>query len=444
MNTKPNKKVAIVGGGWTGLTAAYDLTKHGYEVEIFEAGSALGGIASGFTLKDGMPLERVYHFLYTTDKYMIGMAKELGIEDKLHFYPSSISAFYKGTLYPLTTAKDLLTFGPLNLIDRLRTGLTGLRLLLVKNWRPLTKVTAYEWLSKWNGKRAADLIWKPLLVGHFDVYWDKITMAWVWARIQQVQTSKKKGEHAQRFGYFDGGFQIMVKRWQEELNKYDTKIHLNAKIEIFTNEDSKPGLKFEDIIHRYDAIIAAIPSNTFAKLAQRHPEMTPKYAHDLTGIKYLGAVLLVFTTKEPITSRYWHQIHDEGAPFLVLLSLDSLVGKEKAGGHHIYYIGVYTQNDGELMNLTDDQIRDRWFAGVKKLFLNFDESQVEESYVFKFKNAQHIVDVTYENRIPAMRTPLSGFYLANFSQIFPEDRGTNYAVREGYKVAKMVRQDLES
>lgn len=438
------KKVAIVGGGWTGLTAAYELTKHGYGVEIFEAGHELGGIASGFTLKDGTPLERVYHFLYTTDKYMIRMAEELGIGDKLHFYPSSIGAFYRGKLYPFTTAKDLLTFGPLNLVDRLRTGLTGIRLLLVKNWRPLTKVTAYEWLCKWNGRRATDLIWKPLLVGKFDVYWDKITMAWLWSRIHQLQTSKKKVGQSQCLGYFDGGFQIMIKRWQEALIKRNTKIYLNAKIETFTDDNGKPALKYENKIHAYDAIIATFPSRTFAKLSEHHPEMTKNYARDLNAINYLGAVLLVFTTKEPITNKYWHQIHDEGAPFLVLLSLDSLVGKEKVGGHHIYYIGDYTENNSELMNLTDEQIRTRWFAGVKKLFSNFDEKQVGESYVHKFKNAQHIVDVTYEDRIPVMRTPLSGFYLANFSQIFPEDRGTNYAVREGHKVAKMVRQDLES
>src|SRR5688572_23359425 len=98
MKKQAKKKIAIVGGGWTGLTAAYELVKDGYEVEIFEAGPALGGLASGFTLKDGTPLERAYHFLYTTDNYMIGMAKELGIEDKLHSYPSSIGAFYKGKL----------------------------------------------------------------------------------------------------------------------------------------------------------------------------------------------------------------------------------------------------------------------------------------------------------------------------------------------------------
>ncbi len=447
MATKQNsgskqQTVAIVGGGWTGLTAAYELSKQGYKVEIFEAGPVLGGLASGFALKDGTPLERAYHFLYTTDNYMIDMAKELGIANKLHFHPSSIGAFYKGKMYPFTTAKDLLTFGPLNMIDRLRTGLTGVRLLFIKKWQPLTKVTAYEWLCKWNGKRATDLIWKPLLVGKFDIYWDKITMAWLWTRIHVRQTSKEKGEQSERLGYFDGGFQVMVQRWIAELKKRDVKINLNAKISAFTNVDDKPALEVEGKTRVYDAVLAALPSGTFAKLGEKHPQMTKEYANQLTSIDYLGAVVMVFTTKKPITDRYWHQIHDEGAPFLVLLSLDSLVGADKVNGHHVYYIGDYTQNDSELMNLDDDAIRARWFKGAKKLFPDFSESDVEESYVFKFKNAQHIVGIGYEDKLPDMKTPLEGFYMANFSQIFPEDRGTNYAVRDGKKVAHMIAEDI--
>lgn len=441
-NVTHKKKIAVIGGGFTGLTAAYELAKDGHLVAIYEATANLGGLASGFTLSDGTPLERAYHFLYTTDNYMIDMAKELGIEDKLHFYPSSIVAFYKGKRYPFTTAKDLLMFGPLSFVGRIRTGFTGLRLLLVKKWQPLTKITAYEWLCRVNGKRATDLVWKPLLVGKFDIYWDKITMAWLWTRIHVRQTSKIKGEQSERLGYFDGGFQTMVKRWHKELVQRGVAIHTETKIQSFDNVDGKPALIIDGKRHIFDAVIAAIPNEPFALLGSTHPGMTEGFRHQLQSIEYLAAVIMIFVTDRPITDSYWHQIHDENAPFLVLLSLDSLVGKEKINGHYVYYVGDYVTNDNELMSLSDDQIRERWFDGVHNLFPEFSASIVNESYVFKFRNAQHIVDTTYEERIPPIRTPLAGFYLSNFSQIFPEDRGTNYAVREGKKVADIVRKDI--
>ena len=64
-------RIAVIGGGFSGLTAAYELSKLGHQVEVFEAAPQLGGLVAGFTLDDGFPLEQAYHFLYTTDEWML-------------------------------------------------------------------------------------------------------------------------------------------------------------------------------------------------------------------------------------------------------------------------------------------------------------------------------------------------------------------------------------
>ena len=436
------KRIAIVGGGFTGLTAAYQLAKAGHEVEVIEAAPQLGGLVAGFTLDDGFPLEQAYHFLYTTDHYMTDMAEELGIRDTLEFHPSSIRAFYQGETFGFTTPMDLLRFTPLSFIDRVRTGLTGLRLQMLKNWKPLTTVTAYDWLCKVNGKRATDIVWKPLLQGKFDVYWDQVTMAWLWTRIHVRQTSKIKGELTERLGYFEGGFRVMVDRWVEELVAAGADLRTGTSVSAFTEVDGRPAITVNGVTRQFDAVLGAIPSNAFARVAAEHPAMTPEYKEQLTSIDYLGAKLMVLTTSEPITDAYWHQIHDLDAPFLVFLSLDSLIGTERTGGRYIYYIGDYVQNDDPLMTMSDTELRERWYAGLEKLIPAFRRDLVEESHIFTFRNAQHIVDVTYGDRIPELKTPLPGFFLANFSQVFPEDRGTNYAVRDGLRVAALIEEVL--
>lgn len=435
-------RIAVIGGGFSGLTAAYELSKLGHQVEVFEAAPQLGGLVAGFTLDDGFPLEQAYHFLYTTDEWMIGMAEELGIRDKLDFHPSSIRAFHQGSEYGFTTPMELLRFTPLSFIDRIRTGLTGLRLQFLRNWEPLTKVTAYEWLCRVNGKRAADIVWKPLLKGKFDIYWDKVTMAWLWTRIHVRQTSKIKGEATERLGYFDGGFRIMVDRWVEELEQRGVVLRTSTKVSAIGELDGRPTVTVNGVTKQYDRVLGAIPSTPFARLAAEHPAMTDAYTEQLTTIDYLGAKLMVITTSEPITNTYWHQIHDLDAPFLVFLSLDSLIGTERTGGRYIYYIGDYVQNDDPLMTLPDDELREKWYAGLASLLPAFRPELVQESHVFTFRNAQHIVDVTFADRIPAMETPLPGVYLANFSQVFPEDRGTNYAVRDGQRVAAIMAESL--
>jgi hypothetical protein len=75
------------------------------------------------------------------------------------------------------------------------------------------------------------------------------------------------------------------------------------------------------------------------------------------------------------------------------------------------------------------------------VFPDFDAHKVREKHFFRFANAQHIVEGNYVKKIPGTKTPLANVYLSNFSQIYPEDRGTNYAVREGEKVAELIDQD---
>ena len=50
--------------------------------------------------------------------------------------------------------------------------------------------------------------------------------------------------------------------------------------------------------------------------------------------------------------------------------------------------------------------------------------------------------VGYAEMIPSIRTPLPGLYFASMSQVYPWDRGTNYAVEIGRDVAKIITEDV--
>jgi uncharacterized protein with NAD-binding domain and iron-sulfur cluster len=40
-------KIAIIGAGYAGMSAAYDLKKAGHEVTIYETANKVGGLAAG-------------------------------------------------------------------------------------------------------------------------------------------------------------------------------------------------------------------------------------------------------------------------------------------------------------------------------------------------------------------------------------------------------------
>ena len=82
-----------------------------------------------------------------------------------------------------------------------------------------------------------------------------------------------------------------------------------------------------------------------------------------------------------------------------------------------------------------EQNVDNWFDYLKKIFPKFKEELVEKKWVFRFNKAQHVVDTRY--KIPKSKIE-NNIYITNFAQIFPEDRGTNFAVREGMRVADLM------
>jgi protoporphyrinogen oxidase len=434
------KKVAIIGGGFAGLSAAYHLGKVGVQVTLFERENTLGGLAGGFSLL-GMSLEKAYHFFYKGDHHLLGLAKELGIGEKASFYKSSTATYYGGRLYPFMTAKDLLAFTPLPFLDRIRFGVSALYLQFLKNWKPLSRVTAYDWLMKWAGPRVTAVIWEPLLRGKFNKYYKVIAMSWLWRRIQIRAVSKDK--EGEMLGYFHGGFMTIVDALAKKIRSFDGTIVTGQGIDRFERSETGAVLVVNGKQEQFDAVIATIPSPAFARLVTGNPGVTEGYIKQLQSIDYLGAVIMVFVTDQLISPYFWHNINDAEIPFLVLLSTSALTGTQAFNGKHIYYIGAYVPIEHRYFSESDETIMTEWKAGLRKMFAHFDEAQILEQQLFRFKDAQHIVGTDYINKIPAYQSPVPHVYLSNFSQIFPDDRGTNYAIEEGKKIAELVLKNIQ-
>lgn len=435
------KRIAIIGGGFTGLTAAYKLAQKGHKITIFERGSELGGLASGFKI-EGANLEKAYHHLFKTDRDIINMTRELGIEEKLEWHESSLSIYYGGKLYPFMTPFDLLKFAPLNFFNRIRAGVVVLFLGKYKNWQRFKNITASTWMRKWSGKQVFSVIWEPLLKGKFDRYHDKISMAWLWARLHIRANSKDKGDSKEKLGYFNGGFDVFVKALESKIRKYGGDIHLESNVESISNDqDNNVVVKVNGNDEIFDACISTLPSHVFARLIQSSSK-DEEYLRKLNSIDYLGAVLLIFSSNQSLSKYYWHNINDLESPFLVFIQHTNLIPKSEYSNKDVYYIGSYVPHDHKYFEMNDVEIKSLWFENLRKIFPAFDEKQISELSVFKFKNAQHIVDTEYSKKIPDFKTPLANVYLSNFSQIFPEDRGTNYAVRDGVRIAELLINDL--
>ncbi|MFN7163468.1 MAG: FAD-dependent oxidoreductase, partial [Hyphomonas sp.] len=336
---------------------------------------------------------------------------------------------------------------PISFVDRIRAGVTVLYLQRVKNWRKLENITALEWLRKYAGRSVSDVIWEPLLRGKFDRYFDKVTMSWLWGRVLQRVDSRDAKLGGEALGYFKGGFRTIIDALVGPITAAGADIRLATPVSKLTHNPvtGQVAVTTANGEESFDRVLATVPSHVLAKMIAGYEDADPTYFNKLRSIDYLDAVVQVFATKQKFTKYYWHNINTPNSPFVVFLSLTNLVGSERFDGLNIYYIGDYVPPEHEYMSADKEALKKRWYGELKKIFPEFDETQVVDDALFKMRNAQHIVDIGFEqNKLVPYETPCPGVLMCNFSQIYPMDRGTNYAVRDGNAMAKRIIESLSS
>jgi protoporphyrinogen oxidase len=436
-------RVGIIGGGVAGLAAAYHLTKEGHFAEVFEVAPFLGGQASTFDVFGGR-LERGYHHLFVSDTEIADLIQEIGLDDKLAWLESSVGFYHGGKVWDFASPMDLLRFKPLPFLDRIRVGLWTFILQKTKSYSKFEGVTAKDWLSKRMGRRGYEVIWEPLLRGKFGEYYDKIGMTWIWNKVTLRVASRKGAGQVEHLGYPMGSFGEVIDVLAERIAQQGGVVHTSASVtQIIEADGSATAMDVkleggETERREYDAIIATIPSYVFTRLA---PAMPPEYQSKLENVDYLSAILMVLVMDRPFTNKYWMNIADPGMPFVALIEHTNLIDKELYGGKHILYISNYPSRDNELYQMSGGELMDLFVPHLQKINPDFERSWVIEYHHHRVDGAQPIVGINYRAGIPDHRTPLKGLYLANTTQIYPEDRGTNYSVRMGRQVARMVVDD---
>ena len=421
-------RTAIIGAGYAGLSAAYDLARAGHEVVLYEANERAGGLAVGFKEPHWeWTVEGYYHHWFASDAHMLGLIDELGLSDKVRFPRPYTVMLYKDKWYPFDSILQALLYPGLGWgINKIRFGLVGLYLRLTKNWPALEKSTADSWMRKWAGDKVYEEMWEPMLKGKFGKHYRDVNMAWMWARMH-ARTS--------RLGTYEGGFQAFTDDMVEVLEKLGVEIRLNSPVRSIS---SSLEVETESGKDKYDKVLVTTSPGLLARMV---PELPETYQQGLMDLKSMGAVVLTLAISQQFSDQgyYWFNIpKDQGYPFLAVVEHTNYLSPEYFGGDHILYCGDYRDPDHRYFQMTKEEILEEFLPPLKKINPDFDPSWVKKSWLYRAKYAQPVPELDHSGRIPPIETPISGLYFASMSQVYPWDRGTNFAVEIGRKAAGLM------
>jgi len=449
-------RVAVVGAGVAGLVCAHRLGEAGHACDVYERWPGLGGQAATLDVGGAHLLERYYHHLFTSDRDITELYDELGMPDELEWRPSSVAFFLEGRSWPFTTPMHLLRFGPLSPLARIRMGLAVLRLQRGgRDVRPFEHMTAREWIRDAMGAQAYDKVWGPLLRGKFGDRADDISMAWLWGKLTMRRRLEGKEARQELLGYPRRSWEPLFAELRGRVEAAGGRVlidrpaaRLSRSAEGFEVLPAAPGSfrrghdpgAFEAAgeAERYDAVVATVPNDVFLALldAELADAIGRPYLERLESIEYHTALCLLLELDRRFGDFYWTNIADPELPFVGLIEHTNFVEPERYAGRRFVYVANYLDPADELLALSADELLERYTPGLRKVNPAFDRSWVRNRWLHREPAAQPIVTVGYRERIPPLQTGVPGLVLANTTQIYPEDRGTNYAVRLGGDAAR--------
>ncbi|MFN0113463.1 MAG: FAD-dependent oxidoreductase [Paracoccaceae bacterium] len=403
----------VAGGGMLGQALALRLQAEGKRVTLIEAAPDLGGLASAWEV-GGVRWDRFYHVILPFDRNTLSLLDDIGLGTDVVWAKSRTGFYARGRMSPLNGALDYLRLPVLGPVAKARLAWTLMRAARIADGGPLSRRPVGEWLTERSGRAAYERLWKPLLRAKLGDNAERASAAFIWATIRRLYLARGSGAKTETLGFVEGGYARVLEALAGRLRLKGVEIVCDCPIRRvvpvgggFRVETAKGPMAF-------DRVVSTLPSGPTAALCET---LSADIRSRLAGVLYQGIICASVVLNRPLGGNYLTYLTDPDLPFTAVVEMSALTETARTGGHTLAYLPRYVTQDDAFWALSDDEIRARFVAGLRRIFPDLAEADIRAVRIARVRHVMAVPTVGYAEVVPPVRTNVAGFHIVNSSQI---------------------------
>ncbi|MBI4684154.1 MAG: FAD-dependent oxidoreductase [Nitrospirae bacterium] len=445
------KNTIILGGGLTGLSAGYALTKAGQNVRVYEGDSSVGGLSKTI-VKDGFRFDLGGHRFFTTNKVIENFVGTL-MNGELVSVPRKSKIYMRSKFfdYPLTPLNAIFGLGiPMTLKIMSDYGLGKVKNLINEK----VDISLEDWVVRNFGRKMFNLYFREYSEKVWGIECSRISAEWVEKRIRGLSLSKAvknaffkfSGRDiptlADRFLYPQLGIGRISERLQEEIERYnnvltDTRVE---RVDHSENEITSITVKnhrYSDIVYGSE-FVSSIPLPNLIRLLSPSP---PDHIIDVASrLKFRDLIIVaVMINRERVTDQSWIYIPEKKIPFGRIHEPTNWSAAMAPTGKTLMVMEFFSFKYDETWNKSDEKLSELTVKHLQRLgFIN--KKEVLGSLVVRAPRAYPLFEVGYESYCNELYSYLSRFrnlYIAGRAGMF-KYYNMDHAIESGLGVAEKI------
>ena len=424
------KRIAVLGAGPMGLAVAYQMVRDGHHPVVFEADDRVGGMTATFNFS-GLEIERYYHFHCISDNAFLKLLDELDIADKMHWVETKMGYWYNGKLQPWGNPVALLNFQGLSLVAKFRYGLHAFLSTKRKDWKSLDQIKATEWIRRWVGAEAYEVLWRRLFDYKFYDFSNNLSAAWIWSRIHRIGRSRYD-LFREKLGYLEGGSAELLRALKSYIEDNGGEIRLSTPVSKVLLKDGKvKGVEASCMFHPFDKVVSTVPLPYVPRMI---PDLPSSFLDAYRSVKNIAVVCVIAKLKKPVTENFWLNTNDSEMDIPGLVEYTNLRPLDQ----HIVYVPFYMPAEHPKYKEPDSIFLEKVRRYLRKINPELSDLDFIELRASRYRFAQPVCEPGFLDRLPPVKLPIQGLWVADTSYYYPDDRGISESVEFGRLMARMA------